>query len=99
MLKILKTMELLFCVLIGVCAVIRSNMVLCEINSPYSFRGIFSKLYAYITDIVKMCMWDSNAEKILFASYLAKKTKQFEESFCPSTPDIFVLESGVGCWC
>ena len=44
---ILKTIELLDCALIGVCAVIRSNMVLFEENMPQSLHntvaGIQSK--------------------------------------------------------
>ena len=50
----LKTTELLDCVLIGVCAVIRLNMVLCVINSFYYW--IFSTLCRNEADVLKMCM-------------------------------------------
>ena len=31
-----------------------------------AFTGFFSTLCTYITGIVKMCMWEFDAEKILF---------------------------------
>ena len=35
-------------------------------HSSSSFSWIFPNLYTYFTDIVKMCMWEFDAERILY---------------------------------
>ena len=40
--------------------------ILCEINSSKGFQYFFSVLCRHVTDILKMCMKNYNAEKIIF---------------------------------
>ena len=40
------------------------SALICEIKSLKSFHWIFSALYRYVTDILKMCMKKFDAEKI-----------------------------------
>ena len=45
--------------------------ILCEINSSLGFQYFFLVLCRHVTDILKMCMKNHNAEKIVFDKFTA----------------------------
>ena len=45
--------------------------ILCEINSSKGFQYFFSVLCRHVTDILKMCMKNYDAEKIVFDKFTA----------------------------
>ena len=67
------------------------------VNSAYfvkstplrAFVGSFSKIYTKITDIVKMCMWEFDAEKILFDKIAA--FYEFNSHFTTTAPSFTLL--------
>ena len=61
-----KFFQLCFIPLLGLSCGVMTDRAYFVKSTPYSFHWIFSKLCTCIADIVKKCMLEFDAEKILF---------------------------------